>query len=122
MMHLGTNDVWNHLSTSTIIGAYTTLLAQMRANNPNIKLLVAKILPMAPSGCGDCTQGAVNLGAAVPAWAAAHTTSRSPITVVDQFSGFNDAADTIDGVHPNSTTGIQKVATKWYPALTAALG
>jgi len=57
-----------------------------------------------------------------PGLAAAHTTSRSPITVVDQFSGFNDAADTIDGVHPNSTTGIQKVANKWYPALTTALG
>src|SRR5258708_10892208 len=31
MMHLGTNDVWSGLSTSTILAAYSTLLQQMRA-------------------------------------------------------------------------------------------
>ncbi len=121
MMMLGTNDVWNHLATTTILDAYTTLLGQMRASNPSVKLIVAQILPMNPSGCSDCAQGVVNLDAAIPGWASAHSTSQSPITVVDQFTGFNDAADTSDGVHPNSTTGIQKVAAKWYPALTAVL-
>ncbi|WP_271190483.1 GDSL-type esterase/lipase family protein, partial [Dactylosporangium matsuzakiense] len=121
IMHLGTNDVWSHLAPSTITNAYTTLLGQMRASNPNIKLIIAKILPMSPSGCSDCYQGAINLDNAIPAWAAAHSTTQSPITVVDQWSGFNTGTDTVDGVHPNSS-GNQKIADRWYPALTAALG
>jgi mannan endo-1,4-beta-mannosidase len=121
LMHLGTNDVWSHLSATTIAGAYTTLLGQLRASNPNVKLLIAKILPMNPSGCSDCAQGVVNLNNAIPGWAAAHSTAQSPITVVDQWTGFNTATDTVDGVHPNDTTGIQKMAAKWFGPLTQAL-
>jgi lysophospholipase L1-like esterase len=122
MMMLGTNDVWSHLPPATILDAYTRLLGQMRAQNPNVKLIVAQILPMNPAGCSDCAQGVVNLNNAIPAWAAAHSTAQSPITVVDQWTGFDTAADTTDGVHPNETTGIQKIERRWYPALTAALG
>jgi len=121
VMHLGTNDVWNNIAPATILAAFTTLVNQMRANNPNVKILVAKILPMNPSGCTTCAQGVINFNAAIPAWASSKSTSQSPITVVDQWTGFNDATDTVDGVHPNSTTGIQKVSDKWYPALVSAL-
>ncbi|MDT0347049.1 cellulose binding domain-containing protein [Streptomyces litchfieldiae] len=122
MMMLGTNDVWSHLPTSTILDAYTTLLGQMRAENPDVKLIVAQIPPMNPSGCTDCAQGVVNLNNAIPGWAATHSTEQSPVTVVDQWTGFDTATDTTDGVHPNETTGIQKLESRWYPALTAALG
>ncbi|MEO3756102.1 cellulose binding domain-containing protein [Streptomyces sp. B6B3] len=121
MMMLGTNDVWGHLPTSTILNAYTTLLGQMRANNPDVQLIVAQIPAMNPTGCADCAQGAVNLNNAIPGWASANSTERSPITVVDQWTGFDTATDTTDGVHPNETTGIQKLESRWYPALTAAL-
>jgi acyl-CoA thioesterase-1 len=40
---------------------------------------------------------------------------------VDQWTGFNTTTDTGDGVHPNDS-GIRKIADRWYPALTAALG
>ena len=122
LMMLGTNDVWSHLPPATILDAYRTLLGQMRAQNPDMKLIVAQIPPMNPGGCADCAQGAVNLNNAIPGWAATHSTERSPITVVDQWTGFDTAADTTDGVHPNETTGIQKLASRWYPALAAALG
>ena len=49
--------------------------------------------------------------AAIPGWATGKSTAASPITVVDQWSGFNDATDTIDGVHPNAS-GNQKMAAK----------
>ena len=52
IMHFGTNDVWSSRSTSTILAAYTKLVGQMRASNPNMKILVAKIIPMAASACG----------------------------------------------------------------------
>jgi hypothetical protein len=122
MMHLGTNDVWNNISPTNILNAFTTLLGQMRASNPATKLIVAKILPMNPSGCPACSQRVVDLNNAIPGWVSAHTTSQSPITIVDQWSGFSTNADTVDGVHPNSTSGIQKMESRWYPALTAALG
>ncbi len=121
LMHLGTNDVWNNIPASTILDAYTTLLGQMRASNPATKLIVAQIIPMNPANCAACGQRVVALNNAIPAWAQAHSTTASPITVVDQWTGFDTAADTTDGVHPNSSTGIQKMAGRWYPALVAAL-
>ncbi|MDQ0374104.1 GDSL-type esterase/lipase family protein [Cellulomonas humilata] len=120
VMHFATNDVWSNKSPQEILAAWTTLVQQMRASKPTMKILVAKIIPVAPSSCSDCPQRTINLNAAIPAWAAGLSTSASPITVVDQWTGWNAATDTSDGVHPNET-GIVKLADRWYPALTAAL-
>ncbi len=120
LMHLGTNDVWSNIATSTILTAYSTLIDQMRANNPNMKILVAQIIPINPSGCTYCAQGVIALDAAIPAWARAKSTAQSPIVVVDQWTGFDDSTDTVDGVHPNDA-GNQKIASKWYPPLVAQL-
>jgi lysophospholipase L1-like esterase len=120
MMHFGTNDVWSNRPPATILAAFTKLVAQMRASNPAMKILVAKIIPMNPGSCPECAQRVIDLNAAIPAWAAATTTAASPVTVVDQWTGFNTATDTGDGVHPNAA-GDQKIASRWYPALTAAL-
>ncbi len=121
LVHLGTNDVWNGIPTATILNAYTKLLGQMRASNPDTKVLVAQIIPMNPSGCSACAQRVVDLNSAIPGWAASNTTTRSPVTVVDQWTGFSTSADTTDGVHPNDSTGIRKIESRWYPPLAAAL-
>ncbi|GAA4602404.1 lysophospholipase L1-like esterase [Actinoplanes octamycinicus] len=120
LMHFGTNDVWSNLPTSSILAAYTTLVGQMRASNPTMKILVAQIIPMNPSTCAACAQRVTILNAAIPAWAAGLTTATSPITVVDQWTGFDTATDTYDGVHPNDA-GNTKLANRWYPPLAAAL-
>ncbi|GAA4968564.1 lysophospholipase L1-like esterase [Nonomuraea thailandensis] len=120
LMHFGTNDVWSNIAPATILGAFTTLVNQMRSSNPNMKILVAKIIPMNPSTCAECAQRTVNFNNAIPAWAAATTTPQSPITVVDQWTGFSTGSDTYDGVHPNAS-GDQKMSDKWYPALVDAL-
>jgi lysophospholipase L1-like esterase len=122
LMHLGTNDVWSNRSPQQILDAFTVLVNQMRASNPNMRILVAKIIPMNPGSCGECGQRVVNFNNAIPAWASARSTSQSPIIVVDQWTGFSTSADTTDGVHPNGTTGIQKISDRWYPALTSVLG
>jgi lysophospholipase L1-like esterase len=116
LMHFGTNDVWNNIAPATILSAFSTLVDQMRASNPAMKIIIAKIIPMNPSNCADCAQRVINFNAAIPAWAAGQTTAQSPITVVDQWTGFNDATDTYDGVHPNDS-GNLKMSDKWYPAL-----
>ncbi|WP_049577297.1 SGNH/GDSL hydrolase family protein [Streptomyces sp. SBT349] len=120
LMHLGTNDVWSNRSTSAILAAYTTLVGQMRAENPAVTVLVARIIPMAPSSCAACPQRVVDLNAAIPGWAAGLSTAPSPITVVDQWTGFDTATDTGDGVHPNDA-GIRKIADRWFPAVSAVL-
>jgi lysophospholipase L1-like esterase len=120
MMQLATNDVWSNISTSSILTTFGGLVDQMRANNPSMRVVVAQILPMNPSGCSECAQRVINLNAAIPAWAASKSTAASPITVVDLWTGFNTATDTGDGVHPNDA-GNQKIASAWYPALTAAV-
>ncbi|MBV1852990.1 cellulose binding domain-containing protein [Catellatospora tritici] len=121
VMHFGTNDVWSNRAPSVILAAYSKLVDQMRAGNPNMKVLVAKIIPVNPPSCPECAQRTIDLNNAIPAWAAGKTTAQSPITVVDQWTGFNTATDTGDGVHPNAA-GDQKMSDRWYPALAAAIG
>ncbi|HEX4705635.1 MAG TPA: cellulose binding domain-containing protein [Pseudonocardiaceae bacterium] len=122
LMHLGTNDMWGGtISTAAILTAYSKLVDQMRASNPNMKIIVAQIIPMNPPSCTVCAQEVVALDSAIPAWAAGKTTAQSPITVVDQWTGFDSATDSVDGVHPNDV-GFQKMADRWYPAVAAALG
>lgn len=120
VMHLGTNDVWSNIAPATILTAFGRLVDQMRASNPSMKVLVAKIIPMNPSSCGDCGQRVVSFNNAIPAWAASKSTAQSPVTVVDQWTGFSTASDTYDGVHPNAT-GDQKISDRWFAPLAAAI-
>jgi lysophospholipase L1-like esterase len=120
MMHFGTNDVWSNLPTDTILTAYTRLVSQMRASKPTMRILVAQIIPMNPSTCAECAARVVSLNAAIPAWAAGLSTPASPITVVDQWTGFDTATDTYDGVHPNDAGNV-KIANRWYPSVSSAI-
>ncbi len=120
LMHLGTNDVWSNRPTQVILDAFTTLVQQMRANNPSMRIVVQQIIPMNPSSCSECGARAVALNSAIPDWAASLTTPQSPIIVVDQWTGFNTATDTYDGVHPNSA-GDQKIANKLFPVVRGLL-
>ncbi|KAL9095002.1 MAG: hypothetical protein Q9165_002604 [Trypethelium subeluteriae] len=117
-MHLGTNDIaLGAQSTGNILSAYTTLVGQMRASNPNMKIIVAQIIPIS---IASTNSQIVTLNAAIPAWAQGLNTTASPIYVVDQYTGFNATSDLRDGVHPNAI-GDQKMAAKWYPALVTAI-
>ncbi|MER6711486.1 GDSL-type esterase/lipase family protein [Streptomyces sp. NPDC000877] len=120
VMHFGTNDVWSSIAPDRIMAAYTKLVAQMRASNPDMRILVAQLIPMNPSTCAACAQRVTDFNARIPAWARATSTDRSPVTVVDQWTGFSTATDTYDGVHPNAS-GDAKIAARWFPALAAVL-
>ncbi|MBT8224879.1 MAG: cellulose-binding protein [Dactylosporangium sp.] len=121
MMNFGTNDIWNRRETADIITAFDTLVDQMRQHNASMRILVAQIAPVAPSGCDTCQPATIELNAAMEPWAATRTTSQSPITLVDHWTGWDPVADTIDGVH-QSDSGNQKMAATWFTALTTALG
>ncbi|MEU2444875.1 GDSL-type esterase/lipase family protein [Streptomyces althioticus] len=121
VMHFGTNDVWSDIAPDRDLAAYDTLLAQMRESNPDMRVLVAQLIPMNPATCADCGRRVADVNARIPAWAAGASTDRSPVVVVDQWTGFDTATDTYDGVHP-SAAGDEKIAARWFPALVAQLG
>jgi lysophospholipase L1-like esterase len=123
LIHYGTNDVWNGNATNDITAGYGELVDKLRAANAGVKVLVAKIIPMnVPSStCSGCTCSACStaipaLNSAIDAWVATKTSPESPVTAVDQFTGFDATADTRDGVHPNDS-GSAKMAAKWAAAL-----
>ncbi|MEV5334085.1 cellulose binding domain-containing protein [Streptomyces werraensis] len=120
VMHFGTNDVWSNIAPDRILAAYDTLLAQMRESNPDMRVLVARLIPMSPATCAECGRRVVDLNARIPGWAAGASTDRSPVVVVDQWTGFDTATDTYDGVHPDAD-GDEKIAARWFPALIAQL-
>lgn len=121
LMHLGTNDMWGgFIPLQNKLNAITKLVGQMRASNPNMKIIVAQIIPMSPSNCPTCAADVVAFNNSIPNWAAGLTTAQSPIVVVDQWNGFDVVADTNDGVHP-VTSGFVKMANRWFPVLAQVL-
>lgn len=117
LMHFGTNDVWRGISQDKIISGYSTVVDRARAVNPAVKVLVARILPMDPVGCDACAARVTALNNAIPDWAATASTAVSPVVVVDQWTGFDTATATTDGVHPNNA-GNRRIADVWFAALS----
>lgn len=121
LMHLGTNDVLGRrTATPALLAAYTRLVTQLRAANPEVRIVVAQIIPIGADRCRDCDTRVTELNRAIPAWADRLGTARSPISVVDQYTGFDPRRDTGDGVHPNRA-GEARIADRWYPVLVAAV-
>lgn len=115
LVHLGSNDVFQYQSNSSTIAELGQLIDTLRVVNPNIKILLAQILPSTFNATDI-----VDLNSRIPGLAASKNTAQSPVIVVDQWTGFSVSQDMYDGVHPNDT-GDQKMANKWYAALTGAM-
>ena len=123
LMHFGTNDVWSAIPPAQILEAFTEIVEDLRELNPDAVILVAQIIPLHPDasfGCTDCPQRVIDLNAQIPGWAADLTTERSPITVVDQWTGWDPETDTYDGVHPDEDGNVKMAAT-WFEALDPIL-
>ncbi|KAK7960347.1 GDSL-like Lipase/Acylhydrolase [Apiospora saccharicola] len=120
---LGTNDVnIGKRGVQAILDAYTTILTTTRGANPNVKVIIDKMIPTSWS---DATIESVN--SAIPAWASQHSTTASPIVVADcsRAAGFTNAMLQQDGVHPNDLGDqfiAQQVGPKLIQAIKAAQG
>lgn len=121
MVMLGTNDVWNGIPTAQIIAALSTLVDQMRAQKPTMRVLMARIPPMNPGGCSACDWPGASkaLGDAIAAWVPTKSTSSSPVSVVDCYTGFV-ATDFVDGVHMTDS-GNAKLAECWFEPVKSAV-
>ncbi|SPO07483.1 related to acetylxylan esterase [Cephalotrichum gorgonifer] len=115
-MHLGTNDILQRRGpTSAILEAFSTMVGQMRDSNPSMMIIVAQIIPL-PQYAAAVDE----LNASIPAWAASVNSTRSPVYVVDQWTGLDPSTDLYDGVHLTES-GELKVADRFYSALVQAI-
>jgi lysophospholipase L1-like esterase len=126
LIHAGTNDLLfgGSAGPDNALAGLTQMVQRLRARNPQIRIAVAQIVPVDPSHPGWFLTGnyagvpasVLALNSRLPAWAASISTGSSPVIVVDQYSGFDGRADTIDGIHPNSS-GEAKLAQRWFSAI-----
>jgi lysophospholipase L1-like esterase len=115
LLHIGTNDILGGQTNSSTISEVGGIIDNLRSVNPNVKILLAEIIPNTSSP--TTTQQFDSL---IPGLASSKSTAQSPVIVVDQWSGFNANTDTYDGIHPTQT-GEQKMSAKWYSALQGVL-
>jgi lysophospholipase L1-like esterase len=126
LIHVGTNDMLfgGGTAVSQALGDMTQLVQRLRERQANVRIFVARILPVDPQHPGWYLSGdfsgaparIASYNSQLPAWAASLSTSQSPIVVVDQNSGFDARAQTIDGIHPNAS-GEEFLAQRWFDAI-----
>ena len=107
LIHLGTNDILQGQSAESTIDELGEVIDVFRADNPNITLFLAQIIP---TRLNDDERELLNQQ--IPLLAAEKDQEDSPIIVVDQASGFDLDDDTYDSIHPNSS-GENKIADQW---------
>ena len=105
LIHLGSNDAFKRQSNESTVMDLEKVIEILRADNPKVIVLLAKLIPTTRKP-GD-TAAVESLNDAIPQVAEKLSTDDSPIILVDQFSGFDAASQTYDGVHPNAS-GEQK--------------
>lgn len=110
LIHLGTVDMFNGDSISATINALGGIIDKLREVNPNVKILLAQIIPARDDAVRSRIQA---LNAAIPGLVKDKNSAASPVRVVNQYTGFDPGSDTKDGVHPNDS-GEQKMAWNWY--------
>ncbi len=117
LVHLGTNNFWgNYVAPQSTLDDYTSIVGILRDRNPDVKMVFAQIIPMLYSSTS--ASSVADLDAAMPAWAASTSTTRSPVYVVDLYDGFDTDNGYADAgkVHPNEA-GSQWMADRVYPFL-----
>ncbi len=113
LLHLGTNDAYREQSTLSTVNELKEVIRELRADNPNVTVLLAKLIPLDDA---DANLRIDDLNSRIDGIATEMTAAASPVVVVDQNSGFDPRADTYDGVHPDES-GEEKMAARWFDAL-----
>jgi acyl-CoA thioesterase I len=115
LLLIGGNDFQNGADPQQVLTNTGAIINTLRSVNPNVVVLWA-MLPQAP----DQRQQDQAYNQGVSRLARAWSTPQSPIRVVNLWSGFNPAKDTLDGQHPNAA-GEKLLAARFYAALAPML-
>ena len=109
LIHLGTNDYSRGQTNKSTLSEMSEIFKALRDKNPNIIILIAKIIPMK-------NKDTAPFNSDLASWAKDQSTSISTVVVVDQYKNYNPTEDSYDNYHPNSF-GEEKMAEKWFQAI-----
>lgn len=118
LIHLGTNDMLATGDSATkvqgAISSIEDIIDLLRVQNPNVAVIVAKVIPYASDSSGQI----VLLNDVIDKLDETKGTADSPVVIVDQYTGFNATVgvDSFDGIHPNAS-GEEKIASKFFGEL-----
>jgi len=115
LIHAGHNHTVEEKPIDKIVGATEKMIASFRELNPHVTVLLAQVIT---SGKLPKYSYIPELNQALAKLAEKLNTPAQPVILVNQAEGFDPATDTIaDKVHPNAA-GAEKMAAKWFDALT----
>lgn len=100
---IGINDLADGVAATQVRNDIATLIDQLRAANPNVRIFLNKTLHTNQGATRD--QQVNDLHALLPALVAARNaaSATSPVWLVDPDTGFAPATMTYDNIHPNAT-------------------
>jgi len=116
LLHLGHNDLCQGQDVSSTVGDIAAIIDVLRRVNPGVAILLAQNI----SSTFPCHALMPAFVAELPGLAAAKSTAESPITLVDQRTGFDPLTMTWDGEHPNAM-GESHMADRWFVELKPLL-
>ena len=117
LIHLGSNDIFQDESIDSTIEELGELIDAIRESRPEATFILAQIIPTRTASANRRIR---ELNDRIPELAASKSTAASPVLVVDQFTGFDAAKQTYDGVHPNPDGEIH-MSDRWLAALVDVL-
>lgn len=106
------------MSAENIQKSLAGIIDELRTSVPEIKIIVSQIITSRDS---SVNKKIVLFNTSLPAWVKKTTTSKSPVVLVDQWSGWNPAKNNRDEFHP-SAGGAKIMAEKFLPAVETFLG
>jgi lysophospholipase L1-like esterase len=124
LIELGTNDVFQCRKPADIFANLNVIISLLREKNQHVKIFLAQIPPMGKQWsdkklCGNDTTYAkaiINLNKGIAEYAKKNSTTKSPVIIVDQFTGVDPVTDMFDDIHPN-TKGEEIMAERWFNAI-----
>ncbi len=119
LMHVGTNDILHEQGTKEQVVERTlreigAIIDTLRAVNPNVRILVAQIIPTRRGGMVD--EKIRLLNERLPWLVKMKQDACSPVRIVDQWTDLVPREDLQDNYHVNRQ-GALKMADKWYEAV-----
>lgn len=118
LLHLGTNDVLEGVPQSETIGNIGAIITELRTANPQVRILLAGIIP---TSVDKTNQQIVSLNNGLAGLQQQMNTESSPIILVDQYTDYDGEHDNQDGgVHP-AESGAVKIAARWSASLVPLL-
>ena len=118
LLDAGHNHTVEEQPVPKIVAAIESMIAEFRKVNPRVVVMVAQVIH---SGKLPKYSYIPALNEALAKMAERLNTPEQPVIVVNQAEGFDSNTDTIaDKVHPNAV-GAEKMADRWFDALTRIL-